>query len=73
MQFDVVMDQRAMLEDTRTAFTPIIPWSNISIFIMGTLGVSFFEYVTYAPSHIWGWSLRQSTSSQDLQCLILMG
>ena len=38
-----------MLEDTGTAFSPIIPWSNISIFILGTLGVSSFEYVLYAP------------------------
>jgi NhaC family Na+:H+ antiporter len=38
-----------MLEDTGTAFSPIIPWSNISIFIMGTLGVSSFDYVLYAP------------------------
>lgn len=38
-----------MLEDTGTAFSPIVPWSNISIFILGTLGVSSFEYVLYAP------------------------
>lgn len=38
-----------MLEDTGTAFSPIIPWSNISIFILGTLGVSSFDYVLYAP------------------------
>ncbi|MEG1294146.1 MAG: Na+/H+ antiporter NhaC [Clostridium sp.] len=38
-----------MLEDTGTAFSPIIPWSNISIFILGTLGVSSFDYVMYAP------------------------
>ncbi len=38
-----------MLEDTGTAFSPIVPWSNISIFIAGTLGVSSFEYVLYAP------------------------
>lgn len=38
-----------MLEDTGTAFSPIIPWSNISIFIFGTLGVSSFDYVLYAP------------------------
>jgi len=38
-----------MLEDTGTAFSPIIPWSNISIFILGTLGVSSLEYVLYAP------------------------
>jgi len=35
-----------MLEDTGTVFSPIIPWSNISIFILGTLGVSSFEYAT---------------------------
>lgn len=38
-----------MLEDTGTAFSPIVPWSNISIFILGTLGVSSFDYVLYAP------------------------
>ena len=38
-----------MLEDTGTAFSPIVPWSNISVFILGTLGVSSFEYVLYAP------------------------
>ncbi len=38
-----------MLEDTGTAFSPIVPWSNISIFILGTLGVSSFQYVLYAP------------------------
>jgi NhaC family Na+:H+ antiporter len=38
-----------MLEDTGTAFSPIVPWSNISIFILGTLGLSSFEYVMYAP------------------------
>ncbi|MBQ3107318.1 MAG: Na+/H+ antiporter NhaC [Firmicutes bacterium] len=38
-----------MLEDTGTAFSPIVPWSNISIFIAGTLGVSSFDYVLYAP------------------------
>lgn len=43
-----------MLEDTGTAFSPIIPWSNISIFILGTLGVSSFEYVLYAPLTYFG-------------------
>lgn len=38
-----------MLEDTGTAFSPIVPWSNISIFILGTLGLSSFEYILYAP------------------------
>ena len=38
-----------MLEDTGTAFSPIVPWSNISIFILGTLGLSSFEYIIYAP------------------------
>lgn len=38
-----------MLEDTGTAFSPIVPWSNISIFILGTLGVSSLQYVIYAP------------------------
>ena len=41
-----------MLEDTGTAFSPIIPWSNISIFILGTLGVSSFEYVLICTSYI---------------------
>ena len=38
-----------MLEDTGTAFSPIVPWSKISIFILGTLGLSSFEYILYAP------------------------
>lgn len=38
-----------MLEDTGTAFSPIVPWSNISIFILGTLGLGSFEYILYAP------------------------
>ena len=38
-----------MLVDTGTAFSPIVPWSNISGFILGTLGLSSFEYVLYAP------------------------
>lgn len=38
-----------MLEDTGTTFAPLVPWSTFSIYILGTLGVSSYDYVLYSP------------------------
>lgn len=37
------------LEDTGTAFAPVVPWSVTGAFIIGTLGVSYTDYILYAP------------------------
>jgi len=37
------------LEDTGTAFAPVVPWSVTGAFIVGTLGVSYSDYILYAP------------------------
>ncbi len=37
------------LEDTGTAFAPVIPWSVTGAFIASTLGVPTGEYILYAP------------------------
>lgn len=37
------------LEDTGTAFAPIVPWSVTGAFVATTLNVSTAEYVLYAP------------------------
>lgn len=37
-----------MLEDSGTAFGPLIPWSNVGVFCATTLGVSVAQYAPYA-------------------------
>lgn len=37
------------LEDTGTAFAPIVPWSVTGAFIASTLGVETVNYIAYAP------------------------
>ena len=37
------------LEDSGTAFAPIVPWSVTGAFIATTLGVETVEYILYAP------------------------
>lgn len=38
-----------MLEDSGTAFGPLIPWSNVGAFCATTLGVPVLAYAPYAP------------------------
>lgn len=38
-----------MLEDSGTAFGPLVPWSNVGAFCATTLGVPVFAYALYAP------------------------
>lgn len=38
-----------MLEDSGTAFAPIVPWSVTGAFCASTLGVSTGQYILYAP------------------------
>lgn len=38
-----------LLEDTGTAFAPIIPWSVTGAFCAGTLNVPTFDYILYSP------------------------
>lgn len=38
-----------MLEDSGTAFAPIVPWSVTGAFCASTLGVATGEYILYAP------------------------
>lgn len=38
-----------LLEDTGTAFAPVIPWSVTGAFCAGTLNVSTFDYIFYSP------------------------
>ena len=38
-----------LLEDTGTAFAPVIPWSVTGAFCAGTLNVPTFDYILYAP------------------------
>lgn len=38
-----------LLEDTGTAFAPVIPWSVTGAFCAGTLNIPTFDYILYAP------------------------
>jgi NhaC family Na+:H+ antiporter len=38
-----------MLEDTGTAFAPIVPWSVTGVFIASTLSIPTIEFALYAP------------------------
>jgi len=38
-----------MLEDTGTAFAPIVPWSVTGVFVASTLGITSAEFALYAP------------------------
>ncbi|HYE81309.1 MAG TPA: Na+/H+ antiporter NhaC [Clostridia bacterium] len=38
-----------LLEDTGTAYAPLVPWSVFAVFTAGTLGVPTLEYALYAP------------------------
>ena len=37
------------IEDTGTAFAPVIPWSVTGAFTISTLGVEYSHYILYAP------------------------
>lgn len=37
------------LEDTGTAFAPVVPWGMTAVFIEGTLHIKPFDYILYAP------------------------